>query len=193
MREGLTLAREPCDAKGNEITAIPRLLDRIHLEGAVVTIDTAGCQRAIVQALRAAHADYVLAVKGNQQTLHRKVKAAFDAAERGDFIPKVEDHCETVERNGGRRERRICTVLDGPVLDAQVAASKAWPGLCSLVRVQTEHCRPPNAASLLELVRGHWGPRTACTAPCTCSSGRTTAACARATRPASWPSPDEPP
>ncbi|MDE0672217.1 MAG: ISAs1 family transposase, partial [Caldilineaceae bacterium] len=63
VREGLTLAQEPCDAKSNEIAAIPRWLDRIHLKGAVVTMDAAGCQTAIVQALREAGADYVLAVK----------------------------------------------------------------------------------------------------------------------------------
>ena len=83
VREGLTLAREPCDVKSNEITAIPRLLDRIHPGRAVVTIDAAGCQRAIVQVLRAADADHVLAVKGNRQSLHRKVKVAFDDAEQG--------------------------------------------------------------------------------------------------------------
>ena len=48
--EELTVAQEPCKAKSNEITALPRLLDRIQLEGAVVTIDAAGCQTAIVQA-----------------------------------------------------------------------------------------------------------------------------------------------
>ena len=71
VREGLTLAQEPCDAKSNEIAAIPRWLDRIHLQGAVVTMD----------------ADYVLAVKRNQPTLHREVKAAFDDVERGVFRP----------------------------------------------------------------------------------------------------------
>ena len=142
VREGLTVAQEPCDAKSNEITAIPRLLDRIHLEGAVVTIDAAGCQRAIVQALRQADADYVLAVKGNQRTLHRQVKAAFDDAERGVLTPAVKDRCETVERNGGRRERRICTVLGGPGLGASVADPEEWPGLRSLVRVQAERNGP---------------------------------------------------
>ena len=124
VREGLTLAQEPCDAKSNEITAIPRLLDRIHLEGAVVTIDAAGCQTAIVQALREAGADYVLAVKRNQPTLHREVKAVFDEAERGTFAPRAEDRCETVERNSGRRERRTCTVLGGPGLGEWVADPK---------------------------------------------------------------------
>lgn len=67
VREGLTLTQEPCDAKSNEIAAIPRWLDRIHLKGAVVTMDAAGGQTAIVQALREAGADYVLAVKRNQR------------------------------------------------------------------------------------------------------------------------------
>ena len=151
MREGLTLAQEPCDAKSNEITAMPRLLDRIHLEGAVVTIDAAGCQTAIVQALR----------------------AAFDDAEQGVFTPAAQDRCETVEYNGGRRERRTATVRGGPGLGPRVADPARWPGLRSLVRVQAERTgprghrqrsvryyissRPADAEALLELVRGHWG------------------------------------
>ena len=137
VREGLTLAQEPCAAKSNEITAIPRLLERMVLEGAVVTIDAAGCQRAIVQALRATDADYVLAVK----------------------------------RNGGRRERRTCTVLGGPGLCEWVADPAAWLGLRSLIRVRTDRNGPDgrqrsvryyisswpvDAETLLALVRGHW-------------------------------------
>ena len=142
VREGLTLAQEPCAAKGNEITAHPHLLDRLVLEGAVVTMDAAGCQRAIVQALRAAGVDYVLALKRNQRTLHREVKAAFDDAAWGAFRPEAEDRCETVERNGGRRERRICTVLGGPVLCEWVADPTEWPGLRNLIRVQAERTGP---------------------------------------------------
>ncbi|MCY4521932.1 MAG: ISAs1 family transposase, partial [Caldilineaceae bacterium] len=165
--------REPCAAQSNEITAIPRLLDRLALEGALVTIDAAGCQTAIVQALRAGGADYLLAVKRNQGTLHREVKAAFDDAERGAFVPEVQDHCETIERNGGRRERRTCTVLGGPGLCEWVADPEAWPGLRSLIRVQAERIgprgrrqrsvryyiasRPVDAQALLGFVRGHWG------------------------------------
>ena len=128
VREGLTLAQEPCAAKSNEIAAIPHLLGRLVLEGAVVTIDAAGCQRAIVQALQAAGADYVLALKRNQGTLHREVKAAFDEADRGAFQPEAEDCCQTVERNAGRRERRTCTVLGGPGLCEGVADPAEWPG-----------------------------------------------------------------
>ena len=172
VREGLTLAQEPCEAKSNEITAIPRLLERMVLEGAVVTIDAAGCQRAIVQDLQAAGADYVLAVKRNQPTLHAEVRAAFEEAGRGAFTPEVQDECETVERNGGRRERRTCTVLGGPGLCEWVADPADWPGLRSLIRVRTERhgpdgrqrsvryyisSRPVDAEALLALVRGHWG------------------------------------
>ena len=147
-----------------------RLLERMVLEGAVVTIDAASCQRAIVQDLRAADADYVLAVKRNQLTLHAKVHAAFEEADRGAFTPEVQDRCETVKRNGGRRERRTCTVLGGPGLCEWVADPAEWSGLRSLIRVRTErngpgggqhsvrYCissRPVDAEALLELVRGH--------------------------------------
>ena len=171
VREGLTLAQEPCAAKGNEITALPRLLDRMVLEGAIVTIDAAGCQKAIVQALQAAGADYVLALKRNHPTLHAAVRAAFADADRGTGTPAVQDHYETVEHNGGRTERRTCTVLGGPDLCARVASPDAWPGLCRLIRVRTERrglrrrqravryyisSRPVDAEALLALVRGHW-------------------------------------
>ena len=121
VRERLTMAQEPCAAKSNEITALPRLLGRMVLEGDVVTIDAAGCQTAIVQDLRAAGADYVLAVKRNQSQLHTEVAAAFADAEPGTFTPEAQDRYETVERNGGRTERRTVTVLGGPGLCAWVA------------------------------------------------------------------------
>ena len=82
VQEGLTLAQEPCEAKSNASTAIPRLLARMVLEGAIVTIDAAGCQKAIVQALRASGRDYVLAVKRNQPTLYAEGRAAFAAPAR---------------------------------------------------------------------------------------------------------------
>ena len=164
------LAQEPCALRGNEITAIPHLLDRLVLEEALVTIDATGCQTAIVQALRTANAEYVLAVKRNQCTLHAAVRTAFEKAEQGIFTPEVQDHCETRKRNGGRRERRTCTVLDGPGLWAQVVDPTLRPSLRSLIRVRTEHHGPrgrqrsvryyiaslsADAEALLARVRGH--------------------------------------
>ena len=116
VREGLTLAREACDAKINGITALPRLPGRIHLEGAVVTIDAAGCQRVIVQALRAADADP--AVKGHRQTLHRKVKAVFDDADQGDFLPEAGGRGPLRDRRAQRRPPRAAP-LHGP--------GRSWP------------------------------------------------------------------
>ena len=81
-------------------------------------------------------------VKGNQQTLHRKVTAAFDAADRSVCTSAVKDCCETVERNGGRRERRTYTVLGSSGLCQWGADSKVWPDLCRVARVQAERNGP---------------------------------------------------
>ena len=76
------------------------------------------------------------------------MKEAFDDVERGAFAPQAADRCQTtVERNGGRRERRICMVLGGPDLGEWVADPEAWPGLCSLIRVQVERIGPTAPAS----------------------------------------------
>ena len=131
MREGLTLAREPCDTKSNEITALPRLLNCMVLKGAVVTIDAAGTEGPIVQELWEAGTDHVLAVKRNQQTLHWKVKAAFDDAEQGAFMPRAKDRCAT-----------DAPLAAAAASGASVADPREWPGLHSLIRVQAEHTGP---------------------------------------------------
>jgi len=75
------------------------------------------------------------------------VKAAFDDAASGAFAPAVQDRCETVERTGGRHERRTGTVLGGPGLCEWVADPEVWPGLRSLIRVQAERTGPAAAGS----------------------------------------------
>lgn len=72
-RQHLVLGQRAVDEKSNEIVAIPRLLDLLDIEGAVVTIDAMGCQRAIAKQIVDKKADYVLALKGNQGTLHNDV------------------------------------------------------------------------------------------------------------------------
>ena len=66
---GLVLGQLKTEAKSNEITAIPALLEALELSGCIVTIDAMGCQKAIAQTIRAQEADYVLTLKGNQGTL----------------------------------------------------------------------------------------------------------------------------
>ena len=132
--------QEPCAAQSSEITALPRLLGRLALQGALVTIDAAGCQTAIVQALRPAPTACWPSVQRNQDTFHREVKVAFDDAGRGAFRPVAEDRCKTIARNGGRRARRIWTVLGGPAstsgrravryyIASRLVDAEALPGL----------------------------------------------------------------
>src|SRR3954453_18693716 len=79
-RQRLVLGQEAVAEKSNEITAIPLLLERVELTGALVTIDAMGCQRAIAETIRARGADYLLALKDNQPTLAQDVRLFFEAA-----------------------------------------------------------------------------------------------------------------
>ena len=74
----LVLAQQQVDEKSNEITAIPKLLELLELQGAVVTLDAMGCQRAIAEQIVSQGGDYVLGLKGNQGTLHEDVALLFD-------------------------------------------------------------------------------------------------------------------
>jgi predicted transposase YbfD/YdcC len=172
---GLVLGQEATDAKSNEITAIPHLLRLLALDGCVVTIDAMGCQRAIAAQVQEQGADYVLALKGNQPTLHHTVVAAFAEAHApvpGPWQPAVQDTATTLDTGHGRRERRRYTVLSDPDLLACLDPTGAWPGLRSVVEVQAERrgdavpaverryylsSLPPDAAMLGQAIRGHWG------------------------------------
>ena len=107
------------DDKSNEITAIPQLLktpllEMLELSGCLVTIDAMGCQTEIARDIVAAKADYVLAVKGNQPTLHEGIKQFFLRAIAHGFGPiKVSRH-ETRERGHGRDESRVYCVCEAP-------------------------------------------------------------------------------
>src|SRR6516225_6807674 len=73
----LLLGQQACDAKSNEITAIPELIKNLEIAGSIVTIDAMGCQTDIAATIREASADYVLAVKDNQPTLHADIRQVF--------------------------------------------------------------------------------------------------------------------
>jgi predicted transposase YbfD/YdcC len=100
----VVLGQVATDAKSKEITAIPRLLEWLKLEGCIVTIDAMGCQTKIAAQIIDQGGDYVLALKGNQETLATEVEEAFidardDAGVDSEFL-------ETVERGHGRLETR---------------------------------------------------------------------------------------
>lgn len=108
----LVLGQKNVSDKSNEITAIPELLDLLAIEGAIVTIDAMGCQRKIASKIIAKKADYVLALKGNQSTLHDDIKLYFEEQSACNFKDvKAETH-KTVEKSHGRIETRTYHVID---------------------------------------------------------------------------------
>jgi predicted transposase YbfD/YdcC len=99
-------------AKSNAITAIPRLLAWLKLAGCIVTIDAMGCQTKIAEQISNPGGDYVLARKGNQETLAAAVEEAFIDADARDYAGVASAYLEIVERSHGRLEtRRYRTVL----------------------------------------------------------------------------------
>lgn len=111
----ISLGQVVVDAKSNEITAIPKLLEMLELSGAMVTIDAMGCQTEIAKKIIDAGADYCLAVKGNQPTLHQGIIDFFDDHLEDDFARTQMRYLETSEQGHGRTEHRyyhICPVPD---------------------------------------------------------------------------------
>lgn len=132
---GLVFGQQATEEKGNELTAIPKLIELLDLRGVTVTIDALGCQKNIAETLVKKGADYVLAVKDNQPTLHADVREVFERTQRAGWGNHTHDTHEEVEKNHGRIERRITTITWDPRLLVEAAA---WPQARCLVRVQRE-------------------------------------------------------
>jgi predicted transposase YbfD/YdcC len=168
---GLTLGQVAADAKSNEITAIPHLIDLLDLEECVVTIDAAGCQKDIAAHIVEKGGDYVLALKENQPTLYEQVTDHFAAQfDQDNADGKVRCHRE-VETGHGRTETRHTYVVPAP---KELVASGLWMGLATLVlvlRESVDHASgkvtdevryfisslPARARRLARAVRQHWG------------------------------------
>jgi predicted transposase YbfD/YdcC len=134
-RQRLVLGQVKVKEKSNEIIAIPKLLDMMAIEGAIVTIDAMGCQREIAKKIVDKKADYVLALKGNQGSLREDVE--FFAAEqnaRGFKDTTVSRH-ETVDGDHGRIETRTYTVIHDV---AWLQERHNWPGLQGVVMVESK-------------------------------------------------------
>jgi predicted transposase YbfD/YdcC len=125
----LVFGQVAVEDKSNEITAIPKLLELMDLNGAVVTIDSIGCQREIAARIIAGGGDYVLPVKDNQPALRKKVQALLDeAALPGGIAGLAVGYDEQSEEGHGRREtRRVWLVDDVTCLGTRLLA--LWPGL----------------------------------------------------------------
>ena len=131
--QGLILGQESVAERSHEIVAIPVLLKTLHLKGALVTIDAAGCQTEIVNTIREGGGDYLLAVKGNQPTLHAAVEKVFDDACESDFAGVSFTQHSTVEDGHGRHEERYVTVIANPP-----GLPAGWRDIAAVVQVNRE-------------------------------------------------------
>ncbi len=172
---GLVVGQVATDAKSNEIAAIPALLRLLVLEGATVTIDAMGCQTAIASQIIDQGADYVLALKDNQPTMHEHVRLAFADADAavGTTLPLADLAAHTtVEKDHGRIERRRCRAIGDPDYLAFIDPDHAWPSLRSVVCIESTRrigdaistearhylsSLPADAALLQRVIRSHWG------------------------------------
>jgi predicted transposase YbfD/YdcC len=125
----LSLGQVAVDAKSNEITAIPALLELLELNGALVTIDAMGCQKAIAQQIVDQGGDYLLIVKDNQQHLLEDIQQSLTEAFETDFAGLEHDSYETRERGHGREEYRCYTVLHNT---AGLRGKNDWAQLTSI-------------------------------------------------------------
>jgi predicted transposase YbfD/YdcC len=160
----LVLAQIATDAKSNEITAVPKLLDMLTLKGTIVTVDALNCQRAIAQQIVGQGGDYVLALKGNQGTLHDDVSRFL-----GDPESEVSTCAPAVDGDHGRIETRTATVA---VKIDWLQEDHHWPGLAAIGKVvrtrettgkttsETAYyllSSELSAERLNQVARSHWG------------------------------------
>ena len=166
----LVLGQTKTDDKSNEITAIPELLKSLELKGCLVTVDAIGCQKKIAEAIVEQEADYLLAVKDNQPSLHQAIQNYFLDANEANFEGYNIDYSETINRGHGRIEQRRCWVG----YDAQniIDDAQNWKNLETIVVVESERTAEgkttiehrhyissevSTASKLLNASRKHWG------------------------------------
>lgn len=169
---GLALGQQICDAKSNEITAIPELLGKIDVQGGIVTIDAMGTQKAIAEAVVRGKADYVLALKRNHETLHREVVDHIDEQLEGDL--ETAQELTTTERRRGREDERTYLQLPAP---KDLPGRAEWKNLKSIGVVTSRRLikgeesieiryylssLPVDVAEFARAVRGHWSVENAC-------------------------------
>jgi predicted transposase YbfD/YdcC len=130
----LVLGQVKVAEKSNEIVAIPKLLDMLMVEGAIITIDTMGCQRAIAQKIIDKKADYVFGLKGNQGSLRRDVDLFITEQQAKNFADTTISRAETIDADNGRIETRVTTVIH----DIEWLRKRhAWPGLNAIAIVES--------------------------------------------------------
>lgn len=155
--------------KASEYSAIPELIDLLDLRGSLVSIDAAGCHVEIVQKIVDKKADYLLALKGNQKTLHQEVLLFFEDARASNFRDVEHTFDETFDKAHGRLEVRrtwVCPEVQW------LTHLERWPKLANIVLVEATRTvgaetsvetrtyitsAKADAMTIGRLVREHWG------------------------------------
>lgn len=169
VQRGISLGQLATAEKSNEITAIPKLLGQVDIEGSVVTIDAAGCQKKIAEAIIDGKGDYVLALKGNQGNLHKAVVDYIAKHMENDFADvEVRKYVERIKGHGRTDE---ITYYQLPV-PKELSVTNDWRGLRT-IGVAIRHSESSKGESddvrfyisslrlgvkrFARCVRGHWG------------------------------------
>jgi len=173
----MVFAQEKTDGKGQELSAIDKLLGMLDLKGAIVSIDAIGTHKSVATKIIDAGADYILQVKDNQPTLAAKMKVAMDDAILDKFKDLQSDQFEQIDAGHGRIEnRKLWVCWDVKQMLGELAAD--WPGLSALIAIERTResigpkgvprksierhyyisslDRRTKAKSLAGYVRGHW-------------------------------------
>ena len=169
---GLSLGQVACAEKSNEITAIPELLRLVDIKGAIITIDAMGTQKAIAAEIIDGEADYVLGLKGNQETLHQAVIDHIEKQLDGD-LANAREHV-TIEKAHGREETRTYLQLPAP---KDLPGFTLWKGLMT-IGIVTSLCIRDGKQTIevryyisslamgvkrfARAVRSHWGIENTC-------------------------------
>jgi len=171
---GLSLGQVACGDKTNEITAIPELLRLVNIRGAIITIDAMGTQKAIAEEIIQQEADYVLALKGNQETLHDAVIDYIEQQIDNDFTGTDVRQHSTTETAHGRDEKRFYFHMPVPT---DLPHLELWKGMKTIglaisacVRDGKETIEkryyisslPVGVKRFARAVRGHWGIENSC-------------------------------
>jgi len=169
VENGICLAQQKVLDKSNEITALPKILSMLDLEGKVVSVDAMGAQRGVASQIIEANGDYIMSLKGNQGSLHDQVKELFEVESVNGyhFLELTKD--DQWDKGHGRAERRQCYVCYNPEL---LPAADKWAGIGALVRLDAQRVDKKgklqeetryyitslksSAKSINQYIRGHW-------------------------------------
>jgi predicted transposase YbfD/YdcC len=165
----LSLGQVAVDEKSNEITAIPKLLELLNVQGALVTIDAMGCQKEIAAKVVDRGGDYILTAKENQPNLCNDIQTCFERAFEKDFVGVNHDSYTTEESGHGRKETRHYHIITDP---QEMPSRVDWKklnviGMCyreterdGKIHKDTSYfigSRKAKARVYGNALRGHWG------------------------------------